>query len=113
MELRGRARHGGRLHAADRRHRYAWIVDHTFEVDKASFPAGARSSDPIQGDFISQATDDTEWWALAWIDAYDLTGDTKYLNEAVTIATHVNSLWDTSSCGGGVWWNASRRTRTR
>jgi hypothetical protein len=88
--------------------RYEWIVDHTFTVDKASFPAGARSSDPIQGDFISQATDDTEWWALAWIDAYDLTHDQKYLNEAVTIATYVNGLWDTGTCGGGVWWNTSR-----
>ncbi len=88
--------------------RYAWVVDHTFEVDKASFPAGARSSDPIQGDFISQATDDTEWWALAWIDAWDLTHDQKYLDEAVTIASHVNGLWDSGSCGGGVWWNAQR-----
>ncbi len=87
---------------------YEWIVDHTFEVNKAAFPAGARSSDPIQGDFISQATDDTEWWALAWIDAYDLTGDAKYLNEAVTIANYVNTMWDTSTCGGGVWWNTSK-----
>ncbi|WP_308217758.1 glycoside hydrolase family 76 protein [Streptantibioticus silvisoli] len=88
--------------------KYEWIVDHTFEVNKVAFPAGARSSDPIQGDFISQATDDTEWWALAWIDAYDLTHDQKYLNEAVTIANHVNGLWDSSTCGGGVWWNASK-----
>lgn len=87
---------------------YEWIVDHTFQVDKAAFPAGARSSDPIQGDFISQATDDTEWWALAWIDAYDLTGDSTYLDEAVTIADHVYTMWDPSTCGGGVWWNAAK-----
>ncbi len=88
--------------------RYEWIVDHTFEVNKVPFPAGARSSDAIDGDFISRATDDSEWWALAWIDAYDLTGDSKYLNEAVTIATYVNGLWDTSTCGGGVWWDRER-----
>jgi rhamnogalacturonyl hydrolase YesR len=87
---------------------YAWVVDRTFAVDKAAFPAGARSSDPIDGDFISRATDDSEWWALAWIDAYDLTHDQKYLNEAVTIATYVNGLWDTSTCGGGVWWDRER-----
>ncbi len=87
---------------------YAWVVDRTFQVDKASFPAGARSSDPIDGDFISRATDDAEWWALAWVDAYDLTHDTKYLNEAVTIANYVNGLWDTGTCGGGVWWDRER-----
>jgi hypothetical protein len=88
--------------------RYAWIVDRTYQVDKASFPAGARSSDPIDGDFISRATDDSEWWALAWIDAYDLTHNAAYLNEAVTIANYVNGLWDTSTCGGGVWWDRER-----
>ncbi len=88
--------------------RYEWIVDRTFEVDKVPFPAGARSSDAIDGDFISRATDDSEWWALAWLDAYDLTHDAKYLNEAVTIGTYVNGLWDTSTCGGGVWWDRER-----
>jgi hypothetical protein len=88
--------------------RYQWIVDRTYQVDKAAFPAGARSSDPIEGDFISRATDDAEWWALAWIDAYDLTHNVTYLNEAVTIANYVNGLWDTSTCGGGVWWDRER-----
>jgi hypothetical protein len=87
---------------------YQWIVDRTFQVNKVAFPAGARSSDAIQGDFISQATDDTEWWALAWIDAYDLTGNQTYLNEAVTIMNYVSTLWDTSTCGGGVWWNTQK-----
>ncbi|WP_078901572.1 glycoside hydrolase family 76 protein [Actinacidiphila yeochonensis] len=88
--------------------RYLWMVDRTFEVDRAAFPSGGRSSDPIDGDFISRATDDSEWWALTWMDAYDLTGDHKYLDEAVTIGNYVNTLWDTSSCGGGVWWDRER-----
>ncbi len=88
--------------------RYSWIVDHTFQVNKVTFPAGVRSTDPIQGDFISQATDDSEWWGLAWIDAYDLTGNTTYLNEAVTIADYVNTLWDMGSCGGGLWSDQQR-----
>jgi hypothetical protein len=87
---------------------YEWVIDRTFQVNRVAFPAGARSGDPIQGDFISQATDDTEWWALAWIDAYDLTGNQAYLDEAVTIMNHVNTLWDTGTCGGGVWWNQQK-----
>ena len=87
---------------------WAADIDHTFEVNKAAVPAGARSSDPILGDFESRAIDDTEWWGLAWIDAYDLTGQQKYLTEAETIASYVAGYWDTSTCGGGVWWNAEK-----
>jgi uncharacterized protein YyaL (SSP411 family) len=88
---------------------YLWIVDRTFQINKAAFPAGTRSTDPVSGDFISTATDDTEWWALAWIDAYDLTGDSTYLDEAVTIANYVNTMWDTGNCGGGVWSNTDEQ----
>jgi predicted alpha-1,6-mannanase (GH76 family) len=87
---------------------YAWIVNRTFAVNRVAFPAGVRSTDPIDGDFISRSIDDSQWWALAWIDAYDLTGDVTYLNEAVTIANYVTGFWDTSTCGGGVWWDRER-----
>jgi predicted alpha-1,6-mannanase (GH76 family) len=87
---------------------YSWIVNRTLQVNRVAFPAGARPSDPVEGDFISRATDDAEWWGLAWIEAYDLTRDVTYLNEAVTIANYVNGLWDTRTCGGGVWWNRER-----
>ncbi len=39
------------------------------------------------------------WWAIAWIDAYDYTGDSRYLNEAVTIADYVQQYWDPGTCG--------------
>jgi predicted alpha-1,6-mannanase (GH76 family) len=88
--------------------KYDWVIGQTFTVNRVAFPAGVRSGDPIQGDFISSAIDDTEWWGLAWVDAYDLTGDATYLNEAVTIADYVNQYWDTGTCGGGVWWNTAK-----
>jgi predicted alpha-1,6-mannanase (GH76 family) len=87
---------------------YDWVIGQTFTVDKVAFPAGTRSSDAISGDFISAAIDDSQWWALAWISAYDLTGNSTYLNEAVTIANYAGQYWDTSTCGGGVWWNTSK-----
>jgi len=86
---------------------YLWIVNHTFEVNRVAFPPGARSSDAIDGHFISRAVDDAAWWGLAWVRAYDLTGDATYLNEAVIIANYVAGFWD-STCGGGVWWNRER-----
>lgn len=88
--------------------RYLAQLDSTFEKDKGVFPAGVLSGDPLLGNFTSRAIDDSEWWALTWLQAYDLTGNTKYRDMAVTIANYVDGYWDTSTCGGGVWWNAER-----
>ncbi|SEE80150.1 Glycosyl hydrolase family 76 [Streptomyces sp. 3213] len=89
-------------------HDYDWIIARTFDRNKGVFPAGTRSSDAIEGDFISRSIDDSGWWAIAWIDAYDYTHDARYLNEAVTIANYVQQYWDTSTCGGGVWWDREK-----
>lgn len=88
--------------------RYLGQLDNTFEKDKGVFPAGVLSGDPLLGNFTSRAIDDSEWWGLTWIQAYDLTGNPKYLDMAVTIANYVNGYWDTSTCGGGVWWDGER-----
>jgi predicted alpha-1,6-mannanase (GH76 family) len=87
--------------------RYLPQLDLTFEKDKGAFPAGYLSGDPLLGNFTSRAIDDSEWWGLTWIEAYDLTKKQKYLDMAVTIAKYVDGYWD-DTCGGGVWWNAER-----
>ena len=89
-------------------HDYDWAIARTFDQNRGTFAAGERSTDPVEGDFISRSIDDSAWWGVAWLDAYDYTGDTRYLNEAVTIASYVNQYWDTSTCGGGVWWDRER-----
>ncbi len=85
-----------------------WMVDEIFTKNKGVFAAGVKSGDALEGNFISRAIDDTEWWGIAWIQAYDLTGDRKYLDMAVTIANYVQGYWDTSVCGGGVYWDRER-----
>ncbi len=55
--------------------------------------------------FINAYYDDEGWWALAWIDVYDLTGEAQYLQTAASIFSDMQLGWDTNSCGGGVWWN--------
>lgn len=55
--------------------------------------------------FITSANDDEGWWALAWMDAYDLTKTQSYLAMAQTIFTDMAGQWDTTTCGGGVWWS--------
>jgi predicted alpha-1,6-mannanase (GH76 family) len=52
--------------------------------------------------------DDEAWWAHAWVRAYDLTGNALYLSAAKTIFADMITAWDTTVCGGGIWWNRNR-----
>ncbi len=88
--------------------RYVPELNNTFEKDKGVFPPGVLSGDPLLGNFTSRAIDDSEWWGLTWVEAYDVTGNHKYLDMAVKIAGYVEGYWDPSTCGGGVWWNAEK-----
>lgn len=86
--------------------RYLAQLDNTYEKDKGPFPPGELSGDRILGNFTSIAIDDTEWWGLTWVQAYDLTGRDKYLDMAIKIADYVQDYWVSDTCGGGVLWNA-------
>ena len=58
--------------------------------------------------FLNNFYDDEGWWALAWIDAHDLTGDPRYLSMAETIFADMAGGWD-DTCGGGIWWSKDRK----
>jgi predicted alpha-1,6-mannanase (GH76 family) len=73
-----------------------WVVENTFVAAQRKHP-----------DFVNTFFDDNAWWALAWIDAYDLTGYSRYLGAARTIFARELEGWD-SACGGGLWWNEKR-----
>ncbi len=62
--------------------------------------------------FINEFYDDEGWWALAWIDVYDLTHDEQYLGMAQSIFQDMAGGWDTrvqAESGGA----RSGSTRTR
>lgn len=58
--------------------------------------------------FLNKYYDDEGWWALAWIDAYDLTHDARYLAMAQSIFADMAGGWD-ETCGGGIWWSKDRK----
>ena len=67
-----------------------------------------RAARRRHADFIVRYYDDNGWWALAWLAAFDLTGDGRYLDAARTIFAQLTTGWD-DRCGGGLWWNTDRR----
>jgi glycosyl hydrolase family 76/ricin-type beta-trefoil lectin protein len=57
--------------------------------------------------FTNEYIDDTGWWTLAWIQAYDITGKREYLSMAETTAKYMHDYWD-GQCGGGVYWKTDK-----
>jgi|GEM_PF-1181622 len=59
--------------------------------------------------WLNDYYDDENWFVLTLIHAYDVTGETKYLNKAREIYADIQTnAWDTTCCGtvkGGLWWN--------
>jgi predicted alpha-1,6-mannanase (GH76 family) len=76
---------------------YWGVIENTF----------ARAQRRHRG-FINSFYDDNGWWALAWVAAYDLTAEPRYLAAAQALFARNLNGWD-DNCGGGLWWNEKRR----
>ena len=60
--------------------------------------------------FEDNLNDDTAWWGLALLQAYQITHERNYLNNAMTIARYIQETWNTNpmKCyGGGIPWQRS------
>ena len=68
--------------------RYRYVIETTFSRDQRVNPG-----------FSNEYYDDDGWWALAWIAAFDLTGEMKYLDLARKLFAGMAAGWDVV-CGG-------------
>jgi predicted alpha-1,6-mannanase (GH76 family) len=57
--------------------------------------------------FVNSFYDDNGWWGLAWVAAFDLTRESRYLAMARTIFARNVAGWD-DTCRGGLWWNTAK-----
>ena len=63
--------------------------------------------DHKRGNFENSYNDDTGWWGLAWLQAYDITRSRRYLAMAETDANYMHRSWD-GTCRGGVYWRTAK-----
>jgi predicted alpha-1,6-mannanase (GH76 family) len=77
--------------------KYWPVFANTFSAAQKTFPG-----------FINKFYDDEGWWALAWIDAYELTRDVRFLRMAQQIFADMAGGWD-ETCKGGIWWSKDRK----
>jgi predicted alpha-1,6-mannanase (GH76 family) len=62
------------------------------------------------GNFINDYYDDEGWWAMAWVDVYDLTHNSTYLEVAQDIFSDMVK-GDDATCGGH-WWSKDNDANT-
>jgi predicted alpha-1,6-mannanase (GH76 family) len=75
---------------------------HSFYQD---FPIGMLLPQTFNpAGFLNDYYDDEGWWALAWIQAYDVTYNPSYLIMAQDIFADMKK-GSTTPCGGGIWWD--------
>ncbi|MEV5322802.1 glycoside hydrolase family 76 protein [Nonomuraea fastidiosa] len=76
---------------------YRTMIDDVYAGFVAAYPT-------FENDF----NDDLGWWALACARAYEITGDTAYLDRSRELFERIWAFHD-STYGGGIWWRRSVR----
>lgn len=82
---------------------YKDVIANTFNKNREGIPELE-----VAPNFINKFYDDEGWWALAWLKAYDLTREVRYLEGAKVIFDDMTGGWDDTTCGGGLWWTKER-----
>ena len=80
------------------------IIENTFDKTKEFEVEAQEEKDAwICKNYINEFYDDEGWWALAWLDAWEYTGNVQYLEMARVIFEDITTAWN-SECDGGMYW---------
>lgn len=82
-------------------HTYDALIARTYAVYDQ--PAGGY---PFR-DFTNHYFDDTEWWGLAWLDAYEWTANAHYLAVAEADNAYAHNARVATACGTAIPWAMS------
>lgn len=85
-------------HDPDFKKKIADIFDRTKEFE---VPATEKKPAWICKNYINDFYDDEGWWALAWLDAWEYTGEQRYLDMANIIFEDITTGWNDN---GGLYW---------
>lgn len=77
-----------------------------FDVYANTFLLAGSSSGHLN--FQDEYYDDEGWWALAWLDVYDLCQNPAYLEMSISLFNDIHASWPTNCGGGGVYWTKAR-----
>ena len=88
------------------------VADYTRVTDDRKFagvfPIAFSAAQKTSPGFLNNYYDDEGWWALAWVDVYDITHERRYLEMAGSIFADMTTGWD-ETCSGGIWWSKDRK----
>ncbi|RYD53750.1 MAG: hypothetical protein EOP83_22960, partial [Verrucomicrobiaceae bacterium] len=77
---------------------------------KAKIPAYEPA--PTAGHGNDKYYDDNAWMVLTFLEAYEMTRETRYLKRAGEVLDFVVSGWD-EEAGGGLWWHELHKDDTK
>jgi uncharacterized protein YyaL (SSP411 family) len=63
---------------------------------------------PTRGNGNDKYYDDNQWMVLAFMEAYELTGEARYRDRALETLRFSLSGWD-DELGGGIWWHEGHK----
>ena len=80
------------------------VVENTYlKTKQFEVPANDKTDAWVCTNYINDYYDDEGWWGLAWLDAWEWTGNEEYLKTAKIIFKDITLGWD-EICGGGIYW---------
>ncbi len=83
------------------------FIDQAKKIYESSFKGGLGVSlstiGKQPGSWLNNLYDDEGWWALAWIQVYDVAGNATYLHAAQDIYADMKAGLSQTTCGGLIW----------